>query len=118
MLDDNEELQEAIAEIANGRSDFVETYTFDNIRRPTGKQEITFHIGSIVEGIDATVDDEVTLPTTKSDLRLLVEDIESRAQELWDETHGCAACGEESPMTGYRPINPECQRCYGEGQSF
>lgn len=107
-----------LEETANGRSDFIETHTFDNIRRPTGGVETVLHIGSIVEGIDATVDDEVTLPTTKRKLRLLLESIEQRARELWDETHGCEACGEESPMTGYRPINSECKVCGGEGQSF
>ena len=118
MLEDNDELQGVLDRLSDHRSDFVETYTFDNIRRPTGGQEITLHIGSIVEGIDAATQDSVTLPTTKRELRLMVEDIERQAKELWDETHGCEACGEESPMTGFRPINPECKECYGEGQSF
>ncbi len=35
--------------------------------------------------------------------------------DLWNETHGCDDCADEDPMTGYRPVNPQCPSCNGDG---
>lgn len=75
----------------------------------------TFRVGSIVEGIDAEVTpEEVTLPCTPADLDRAVKAVEDAAESLWNETHGCDACGPEND-TGYRSINPNCASCHGEG---
>ena len=76
-------------------------------------------VGSIVEGIDAEVP---TIEVPCRPLRTLrrrfyraVENVNTQAGELWNQTHGCEACGPEDPETGYRAINPACKACDGHG---
>lgn len=84
------------------------------VRRQRGTK-IVVAFGSIVEGIDAQVGAyTIRLPCKASDLDRMIERIEKEANDLWNDTHGCEACGGENEL-GYRTINPACAECDGQG---
>lgn len=73
-------------------------------------------IGSIVEGVDQTTDTQtLAFPFTEKQLWDALQHVEEQAEEIWMDTHGCEACGEEDPETGYRHVNPDCKTCGGHG---
>lgn len=73
--------------------------------------------GSIVEGVDRVTDiQELAFPFTEKQLWDALQRVEEQAEKIWDETHGCEACSEEDPETGYRQVNPECKACGGHGE--
>lgn len=111
---EDEAMQQFLDEKAKGYSDLTLTESV-KVERPTGYDTTVLHMGSIVEGIDATVADELPLPTTKRALREFVQGIEDEVTGLWDSTHGCEACGPEG-LYGYREINPDCNVCAGLGE--
>lgn len=72
-------------------------------------------VGSIVEGVDQTTETHTLVyPFTDHDWDMALEAVEKEADEIWNATHGCEACGEEDEF-GNRPINPNCPVCGGEG---
>jgi hypothetical protein len=111
--DGSDDFQSFLFEKADSRSDFTLSDTV-SFMRAIGGVAIALTMGSIVEGIDSTVDNTLTLPTTKRKLEAFVEGIEDEATGLWNSTHGCDACGPEA-LGGYREINPECNECGGLG---
>jgi len=73
-------------------------------------------IGSIVEGCDEgtsvyTLDYPFEIDLFWDSL----DYIDKEAEKIWNETHGCADCGEENPETGHTAINFQCKTCEGEG---
>ena len=73
-------------------------------------------IGSIVEGCDEgtsvyTLDYPFEIDLFWDSL----DKVDKEAEKIWNETHGCADCGEENPETGYTAINYQCKTCNGEG---
>ena len=73
-------------------------------------------IGSIVEGCDEgtsvyTLDYPFEIDLFWDSL----DKVDKEAEKIWDETHGCADCGEENPETGHTAINFQCKTCEGEG---
>ena len=73
-------------------------------------------IGSIVEGCDEgtsvyTLDYPFEIDLFWDSL----DKVDKQAEEIWNDTHGCADCGEENPETGYTAINFQCKTCEGEG---
>ena len=73
-------------------------------------------VGSIVEGSDqGTETYKLNYPFEIKDFWNSLDAVEQEAQEIWNDTHGCADCGEENLETGYTAINPECKTCEGEG---
>jgi hypothetical protein len=103
-------------EQAAGASTYTATETIE-VKVKTGEEWI-FSCGSIVEGIDAEVmPKEVALPCTLKDLTDVVEAVEVEAQYLWELTHGCEDCSDETEI-GYRRVNPDCLSCGGDGTSI
>lgn len=79
-------------------------------------------IGSIVEGIDATAEEQVlSYPFTSEELEDAISAVEDDAERLWNETHGCQSCwtgqewGEAITDLDFFPVNPDCEFCRGEG---
>ena len=73
-------------------------------------------IGSIVEGCDEgtsvyTLDYPFEIDLFWDSL----DKVDKEAEKIWNDTHGCADCGEENPETGYTAINFQCKTCEGEG---
>lgn len=76
----------------------------------------TIMMGSIVEGCDfGTESHTLEWPFTKEAFWDVLEDIESEASYIWDQTHGCEDCGIEGEW-GHPAINPECKTCKGQGE--
>lgn len=74
-------------------------------------------VGSIVEGVDydcETIEVQCEpLTTLRKRFSNAIADVNREANEIWDMTHGCPDCGDE--VGGYRPINPGCKACNGQG---
>lgn len=76
-------------------------------------------VGSIVEGVERTTEtQELAFPFSDKQFWSAVAQVEKEAGEIWNETHGCEACGDEDPESGYRMVNPSCKECGGSGQVF
>jgi len=82
-------------------------------------------IGSIVEGVDECTP-TVTLPwpITVDQWETAIEQVETWAREIWNNTHGCPYCTGLDPRDGdvlsvWEPgdtaVNPNCPHCGGEG---
>jgi hypothetical protein len=72
-------------------------------------------IGSIVEGVDECPQDEILIwPFKVADVRRAIRSIEEEAEAIYNDTHGCDACGPEGD-NGARSVNPECKVCGGSG---
>ena len=76
-------------------------------------------VGSIVEGVDVDcqtlTDDLQGEPDIIAErFNKMVADVDSEADYIWRETHGCDDCGSEGEW-GHPAINPDCQSCEGEG---
>ena len=79
---------------------------------PAGSR-LVFRVGSIVEGTDAEVFPEtVALPCTGAQIDKAIECVESAANDLWQDTHGCEDCNTDEHD---HRINPECESCGGDG---
>ena len=75
----------------------------------------TIMVGSIVEGCDfGTESHTLEWPFTKEAFWAALDDVESEARYIWDQTHGCNDCGIEGEW-GHLAINPECKTCHGGG---
>jgi len=55
-------------------------------------------------------------PFTETEFEDAVEVADRDGCELWDETHGCAVCGEEIGGRILIPVNPDCESCKGRGE--
>lgn len=72
-------------------------------------------LGSIVEGVDwGTEEYELLFPFTEKEFNSTLDDVESEANDIWNDTHGCDSCP-ENPETGYHMIDSGCPECNGEG---
>jgi hypothetical protein len=72
-------------------------------------------IGSIVEGADRTTEThELIWPFKVKEVRRAMKAVEDEAQQIWNDTHGCEACGGPDEF-GDVAINPKCEACKGEG---
>lgn len=72
-------------------------------------------LSSIVEGVDASTESyDLHYPFPMTKFRAYQAAVESDANEIWDETHGCEKCSPEGEL-GYHRINPKCKACKGEG---
>lgn len=79
---------------------------------PLGTRKV-FRVGSIVEGTDAEVCPEtVPLPCTGDQIDKAIACVESAADDIWNETHGCEDCNDDDHD---HRINPECASCGGDG---
>ena len=73
-------------------------------------------IGSIIEGCDqGTLIYILDYPFEIDLFWDSLDKVDKEAEKIWDETHGCADCGEENPETGHTAINYQCKTCNGEG---
>ena len=76
-------------------------------------------IGSIVEGIDAEVENvQLDWPFTKEELWDTIHSVKDEHDRLWNETHGCEGCAAlngENDEQDYIHIHPDCPVCDGEG---
>jgi len=102
--------------LADGKDDYSTTETVD-VQHCIGT-EFVFLVGSIVEGTDAEVSDEVILPTTSDRIDAAIAGIESAVDEVWFDTHGCEQCATRSGEAwrpGCTPIDSECPACRGRG---
>lgn len=79
-------------------------------------------VGSIVEGVEWSTethelktDDYEDPEAFRKALWEALDMVETEAQEIWQATHGCEACGHEDPETGHIAINPNCPVCEGKG---
>lgn len=52
---------------------------------------------------------------TENDFGTALELADKDGCDLWDATHGCEDCNTEE-IDGYRPIDPNCKSCGGDGQ--
>jgi hypothetical protein len=72
-------------------------------------------LSSIIEGVEPTTTvHELNWPFSVKDVQDAIENVEKEAAVIWDNTHGCEACGPEDDF-GYRRINPHCPSCAGHG---
>ncbi len=72
-------------------------------------------LGSIVEGVDwGTNMHTLEYPFTKKQYWDTLQSIEDQANEIWQDTHGCDSCPENTD-TGMYTIDPNCPNCKGEG---
>lgn len=85
-------------------------------------EDIRVIIGSIVEGVDIYCQEYVLdWPFSKDEFWGAVGEVEEEAEYIWNETHGCEDCWggdpgmEESSEYGYRPVDPNCKSCEGDG---
>jgi hypothetical protein len=82
-------------------------------RVETEGTKLVFRVGSIVEGVDAEVFPEtVTLPCTGDQIDKAIEDVESAANDIWLDTHGCEDCNTDEHD---HRVNPDCPSCGGNG---
>ena len=74
-------------------------------------------LGSIVEGCDYGTDTFILpFPFSKDQFDLALDMVESQAEEIWRDTHGCEHCFSDSyEEFDQRPIDPDCKHCEGDG---
>jgi hypothetical protein len=78
------------------------------------KDKLVIH--SIVEGVEMYPESVyLHYPFTEKEFWDACDTVNEEACEIWDATHGCEACGEEDPETGWVRINPDCPECRGGG---
>lgn len=69
--------------------------------------------GSIIEGVDATVEGDVLFfPFQADEIDKQIESIEAEANTIWDDTHGCESCFGGG---GDGSVDPDCPECHGQG---
>ena len=76
-----------------------------------------FVVGSIVEGVDEEVPPvHVYLPCTSYDLDAAVKAVESEADFIWKNTHGCEECAKRNgwDFPGCA-VDEDCPECGGDG---
>ncbi len=104
-------------------SDLLKLGTWDEINE-RGIILDCISVSSIVEGVDAEV--EATYidcdPYGGDDPEIIskdywnaVEYTNERANEIWNETHGCETCTDGESRPGDTPVNPDCPNCGGNG---
>ena len=103
-----------------GEKDFSEvkraTYKYTSCGAWIAEEDDGITIGAIVEGCDEgtsvyTLDYPFEIDLFWDSL----DKVDKEAEKIWNDTHGCADCGEENPETGYTAINFGCKTCEGEG---
>lgn len=80
--------------------------------------ESGIRVGSIVEGTEDEVEPvKLTYPFSLNQYQQAVESVESEAQLIWMETHGCTGCNQLYGWTvdDYGPVHPDCEQCGGRG---
>ena len=74
-------------------------------------------VSGYVEGYDGELPSHrLYFPFAYSRFLKALGEADKEGCDVWNDTHGCEDCGEEDPYTGYRPVNPNCKTCNGEGQ--
>ena len=89
---------------------------------PNGTVLMALEVSSIVEGVDQCcesieVDANPFLsdgPTLREAFYKAVEEVNSEANSIWNETHGCDDCF-DYPKGELHPIDLNCKTCGGEG---
>lgn len=78
-------------------------------------QQITgFSATGYCEGVDCDFDPRICEgKVTQADIWGACDAAEQDGLNVWNDTHGCESCGPE--QDGYRPINPHCATCHGDG---
>lgn len=81
---------------------------------------IGFRIGSIVEGVDwDCTPRDYLFPFPISEFWAGLQEIETEAEEIWNNTHGCEYCPPYFDAAGcethYHAIDENCPHCKGEG---
>jgi len=110
---DDTEVQDRLFAAAGEATLCTLTETLEVPIRPP--EAFVFRCGAGIEGIDQTTTVQVvTLPCSEAEVRAAVDAVESEADELWAQTHGCDGCGPENEI-GYRSIDPDCAACTGLG---
>jgi hypothetical protein len=83
--------------------------------RGEDEKVIGIEVGTIVEGVDQETEYlKLHFPFTTAEWDEAIEHVETEAQLIWDNTHGCEQCGPEDEG-GFRTINPKCPGCNGAG---
>lgn len=106
----------SLPELAAGRSGFDETAKL--VGEYLVGVEHVFLVGSIVEGTDAEVSEQVVLPAEASAIDAAVQSVEEAVDDLWGETHGCEGCAKLQGLEwepGATRIEEECPDCGGDG---
>lgn len=100
-----------------------------------GMAVLAVRVSSIVEGIEATTDTITVEAAACADAdefdrrwNAAIDEVETQARGLWDETHGCAWCDADPADVptdpdlidarinrDVQPINPNCPVCDGCG---
>jgi len=88
---------------------------------------LAVQVGSIVEGTDRCTEvHDLPFPFQKEEFWQAVEDVETEADEIWKDTHGCEKCWPEGTCDywgnewkpgeiGGKPVDPDCPECSGDG---
>ena len=109
--------------------DLTKFGTFRELR-DGGNEVVAIHVSSIVEGVDQECDTiTVTEDMSEEDFWNAVSAVDSQADEIWNDTHGCEECakllhyvnnyGEQCEgCDGATPVVPECGTCEGSGVSI
>lgn len=99
----------------------------------TGVEVVGLLVSSIVEGTDAevparTLEDVSVLVDADAfweEWEALVAEVDSDADDIWKDTHGCEDCaahwneqpGPRAYEAGYCPVWDECPACGGHGEA-
>jgi len=84
-----------------------------------GYEVVACAITGYVEGWDGELSPHIIestrdRPATADDFWRCLNEADGEAGQVWDDTHGCEACGSENEY-GNRSINPHCEKCKGQG---
>ena len=73
-------------------------------------------LGSIVEGVDQEVGPlSLRYPFELDEYWEMLQKVEDEAERIWNETHGCQSCDTEEGILGIKAVDPDCDKCGGEG---
>ena len=120
MMSEVNNLKEFLEARGCGEKDFSDvekaTYKYTTCGAWITQSSDGIKIGSIIEGCDqGTLIYILDYPFEIDLFWDSLDKVDKEAEKIWDETHGCADCGEENPETGHTAINYQCKTCNGEG---
>ena len=82
---------------------------------PSKRRATGIRVCGYCEGADAELPTySLDFPFTEEEFEAALQSCDDDADQLWNETHGCARCGDEE-LSGYRAVNPDCKSCGGDG---
>ena len=106
----------------------IEKYVYKNTscgawaNVPMDDDLVRIKLGSIVEGVEVCCQSHTLIwPFTEEEFWKALKEIESEANEIWNQTHGCKACWGGNPDMddaseyGMRPVDPNCPECKSSG---